>query len=443
MAGHSFDIQTWDGSSPPLGLSFSEQMLTGGQATLLEPSRSERGTTLVIYVRNKQTFNLLLEKLQHWCRDVEGFSAQLQPSNQPLPQGNVNRPPAAEGLAKANWIERAHLSPVAGPNAWTGMSGNSTVAILYRGVFVQEFTANKIWGIQGSIDVDPKYFQPRLNREGFVEGEFRATVEGYLKQTHPAILLAMAGHLSHEFQAGHLDQWSQKQWATLWLSIPRDATYASVARRWDEIFRQVPAFELAVGDAWRPMSLDQLLALTGDVYVAPHKDEKVDDVIKSAIRLLRHTRRHVIRGLQRERSWMRDAQNYFTTTADLIAQVFGKGLPPFIRVAQQAEQILNDVPRLAVLYGGSPLVELVRNGADTPPVLRLSTRLVVNLDHPVGPLIVEEVLAQNTGRWALIESVARHAHEHLSSVAAALRDAPMGGEEFGLVKRRYIRGLLS
>jgi hypothetical protein len=443
MAGDSFSLQTWDGTSDPIGLKFEKSMLAGGPATTLTLTRSERGTSVTIHVRDKSTFDLLVEKFPHWCRDVAGLVAVTEPGHRQVSQGQAYRPSSVVDVPAPDWVERAHLSPVLGPSSWNSMSGSSTISVLYRGVFVQEFSVAKLWGVEGSIDVDPKHFRPRLNREGFVGNEFRSEVESFLRQVHPAILLAMANSLKRSVDAGQLAKWDEHRWATLWLSIPRDQAYASAASAWDRVFRAIPAFELAVGDGWRALSLDQLLALGSEVYVAPHRHEQLNDLVKGALRLLRHTKRSVIRGLQRDRQWLKDAPNYFSTTADLIAQVFASELPKFLPLASEAEKIIAAVQPAANLYGGATPVDLVRLESDSPPILRLSSRLIVNIDHSVGRAIVEDALAQNSGRWSLVEITARRSHEHLSQVAAALRESPVQREELGLVKRRFVRGLLS
>ncbi len=105
--------------------------------------------------------------------------------------------------------------------------------------------------------------------------------------------------------------------------------------------------------------------------------------------------------------------------------------------------VLAQVACVSTLFGGTPSVDLVRLGSEGPPLLRLQSRLVLNIDHPKGKAIVEEALAENTGRWSLIAITARHSHEHLSQVAAAVRESSAGQETLGLVKRRFVRGLLS
>jgi hypothetical protein len=98
---------------------------------------------------------------------------------------------------------------------------------------------------------------------------------------------------------------------------------------------------------------------------------------------------------------------------------------------------------VVTLFIGDPSVDLVRIGVDSPPVIRLRSQLIINIDHPTGKKIVEEVLNENTGRWSLISITARHSYEHVSQVAAAVRDSTVRKEPLGLVKRRFIRGILS
>ena len=68
-------------------------------------------------------------------------------------------------------------------------------------------------GIEGSIDVDPKHFKPRLNREGFVGDRFQVEVEQFLRACHPKVLEAMASRLAAAVETGTLDKWNEKRWA--------------------------------------------------------------------------------------------------------------------------------------------------------------------------------------------------------------------------------------
>jgi hypothetical protein len=262
MAGDRFRLQTNNGQDPAEGLQFSRAMLAGGAAVEIPATQHSQGTTLTIQVRTAE-----IDSFHHWCRDVEGLSGTVLPANKPLSQGGSHRAGNIVEIDHTQWVERAHLGPVADPTGWDAMNGASTIAVLYRGVFVQEFEVKGAWGIEGAIDVDPKHFKPRLNREGFVQGEFQSEVEAFLRAVHPAILEAMAEKLAAASEAGALDKWTEKRWASLWLSVPRNEPYARAVKVWDSVFRKLPAFELASGKQWEPVSLDRLISFDGEVFV--------------------------------------------------------------------------------------------------------------------------------------------------------------------------------
>jgi len=439
MAGDAFDLHTNDGASEPLGLSFNREMLAGRVAVEITPTQESQGTTITLKIRDAAKFQLLLDSYPHWCRDVDGLTGHVLPDNNPLIQGGAHRHDHPIELSHPEWVERSYLSPVADPTGWDAMTGVSTVAVLYRGVFVQEFQVKGAWGIEGSIDVDPKYFQPRLNREGFVEGPFQAEVEGFLRQCHPVILVAMARRLSQAVTQGALDKWTEKRWASLWLSVPRSAPYSAAVTVWDAVFRAIPAFELAVGNKWEAVSLDRLKTLKGEVFLAPLADENSNDVVRAALHFLRNTGRPVIRGIRKDNSWMRFAPVAYGTTADLISAVFANELPPLVPITAKAEQILAAITRTAPLFTGPPPVDLVRLGSDSPPALRLKSRLVINTDNTKGAAIARDALRENRGPISLIAITARHAHEQLTEVAAAVREISVEPEILSPVRRRFIR----
>ena len=243
---------------------------------------------------------------------------------------------------------------------------------------------NDAWGIEGSIDVDPKHFKPRLNREAFVEDQFQVEVEKFLWQCHPAILESMAGHLSMAVAKGTLNKWTEKRWASLWLSVPRSAPYTAAVTAWDTVFRTIPAFELAAGNNWEACSLERLKTLEGDLFLAPLADDKSNDVIRAAVRFLRNTGRHVIRGIRKDKSWMECVPLKYGTTADLISAVFAGELPPIVAISVKAENILASITRTAPLFTGSPPVDIVKLGTDSPPALRLNNRLLNQRGQPKG-----------------------------------------------------------
>lgn len=443
MAADAFTLQTNDGKDEPVGLFFNREMLAGGGASEVSPTQESQGTVVTIQIRDSETFELLLDKFPYWCRDVEGLSARVLPEDRNLGQGGSNRVHNSVVVELPTWVERAHLAPVTDPTGWDAMTGVSTVAVLYRGVFVQEFDVKKAWGIEGSIDVDPKHFKPRLNREGFVEGAFQAEVESFLQTCHPTILLSMAARLAAALKAGTLTKWTEKRWASLWLSVPRDKPYVAAVEAWDAVFRYLPAFERAVGNKWEGISLDQMKTLGGEIYLAPLTEEKPNDVVLAALRFLRNTGHNVIRGISKDRSWMRFAPATFGTTADLISKVFSSELPPLIPITPEAEKILAEIKRIAPLFTGPPPVDLVNIGKDSPPALRLKSRLIINTDHPAGEAIVKDALSENGGPLSLITITARHAYQQLTEVAAAVRQITAEPEVLSPIRRRYIRSYLS
>ena len=191
------------------------------------------------------------------------------------------------------------------------------------------------------------------------------------------------------------------------------------------------------------MSIEDLKKLgDGEIFVAPLADEQTNDVVQAALRFLRNTGRSVVRGIRRDKSWMRYAGSSFATTADLISGVFAAELPALVPIKERAEEILASIQRIAPLFTGPPAVDLVRIGHDSLPVLRLRDRLVVNIDHKAGKTLVEDALRTNTGPMALLESTARNAHEQLTQVAAVVRDAPLTPEILGPIRRRFVRSLL-
>ena len=323
------------------------------------------------------------------------------------------------------------------------MTGNSIVSVLYRGVFVQDYQVNGLWGIAGSIDVDPKHFKPRLNREAFVEGQFQSEITDFLGSCHPAILRELVKRLDAAMKRRALDKWTVRRWANLWLSLPREPAYSRTIEVWDAVFRSFPAFELAVGNKWQPVCLDEVKKQGERIYVAPLAEDNPNYIVQAAVRLLRHTGQPVIRGVRQDKSWMRYAVRSFATTADLISTVFANELPEMIVIRKHAERILDSVTRIGRLFSGPPTVDLVRLGPDSVPLVRLQRGIVINLDHQSGIEIVNEVLTENRGAISLVESTARHAFEQLSQVATEIRKIATAAEILGPIRRRYIRNLLA
>ncbi|MDC0936269.1 ATP-binding protein [Pirellulales bacterium] len=443
MAADAFDVHTYDGTSEPIGLSFTREMLAGGAATPIKATRTEMGTTVSLHLRDDSLVQLLVDEYPHWCRDVGGLRARVMPAEHPLEQGNTGRVHQELRMVLPTWIEKSHLGPVDSAPGWDAMTGRSTISVLYRGVFVQEHEVDGLWGVRGSIDVDPKQFKPSLNREGFVGEEFKGAIEAFLREVHPVILEQMATVVGQAAREGKLSKWNEGRWANLWLSVPRKPQYADATAAWDRLFRTLPAFEVAQRDRWSPCSFEDLLNLPMPVYLAPHAHEKSDDSVKAAVRLLRNSKKTVIRGIRKDKGWLRYAGASFGTTADLVSNAFQDELPELIPINAKADDLLTAVERLAPLFTGPPPIDLVHLGDETPPALRLRRRLVINVDNPRGRDIVSEVLESNAGADALIGIVARHAYEQLQQVAAVVNDIDSAPEILSPVRRRYIRSCLA
>ena len=449
MAGESFQLQTYDGVSEPIGLRFDKSMLEeeDGEAIDVPASMTSRGTSLTISIRDAETLELLVTQFPHWCRDVQGLAAQLLPENITLDQHGVslNRDSQLiEPPEKPDWVERSHLAPVADPTGWEAMTGNSSISVLYRGVFVQEYEIPGVWGIEGSIDVNPKHFKPRLNREGFVSSEFESQVSEFLHACHPRILEAMVPHLRNAIDRGELSKWEARRWATLWLSVPRSSPYKDAAMAWDSQFRKMPAFMMArPGADWKSVSLETIRRTSQKVFVAPLGDEKQDDVTAAAVNYLRNTGETVIRGIRTDQSWLPHAGRYFATTADLILQVFAGEFPERVVVTETANDVIASIRPVAVLFTGPPAAHLIRLGDSAQPILRVMDKLLINIDHESGKAIVFDTLEANRGPISLVEGTARYASRQLLQVAAVATESIVGEPELiGPVRQRYIRSEL-
>ena len=448
MAGDSFDLHTCDGMSDAIGLKFQKEMLEqkAGRAVELPTDKLSQGTSLTIHVRNVSILDLLVEKFPHWCRDVQGLSARVLPGNITLSQYGISSDLEREIVNPPevpDWVEASHLSPVSEPTGWEAMTGNSTISVLYRGVFVQEYELPSLWGIEGSLDVDPKHFQPRLNREGFVSGQFESEVTEFLQSCHPHILEAMIPHLHDALKRGDLSDWQARRWANLWLSVPRSPPYVAAAEAWDREFRKIPAFMQArPGADWKSVSLDTIICHDRQVYVAPMENVRQSDVVAAAVNYLRNTGEIVIRGIRTDQSWLPHTPRHFSTTADLILNVFEAEFPARVIIAQHADEIISAIQPVAVLFTGPPTVHLVRLRDGAQPIMRVLDKLIINIDHELGRAIVSDILNVNRGPISLVESTARYANKQLMHVATLAKRGEGEPELIGPVRRRYIRGML-
>lgn len=99
-----------------------------------------------------------------------------EPGSEDIPQGGLSKQIRMIEVEELDWIEAAHLGPPEKFDVWDGLDGNGHIDVLYRGVFVDRIEVSHLWGIEGSLHVNPEHFKPRLNREGFVGEDLRNKV---------------------------------------------------------------------------------------------------------------------------------------------------------------------------------------------------------------------------------------------------------------------------
>ena len=126
MAGTAFTLQTYDGTTVPIGLSFDRHILSGGAATEVPPTQQSRGTAITIHIKDRDTFDLLLDNFPHWCRDVEGLSGELLPDRRILMQKGSG--PRAPGVGEQCRRRVRRRSGPEGPGR-SGIVGGEVAAV--------------------------------------------------------------------------------------------------------------------------------------------------------------------------------------------------------------------------------------------------------------------------------------------------------------------------
>ena len=183
-----FQVHSKAENSEPIGLNFTRTMLDAHTpATQIAPLRNEVGTQLILPVTKENHFNHILHRYPHWFRNVEGLHAIDLPDGNEISQGGLSREIKPVNVDLPDWIHEAHLGPPILFESWDTFDGSAYVDVLYRGVFVEEIVIPQFWATTGAIHVDPKYFRPKLNREGFVGDRLTTELEPILRGCHPAV----------------------------------------------------------------------------------------------------------------------------------------------------------------------------------------------------------------------------------------------------------------
>lgn len=438
-----YQLHTLKTGAKPIALEFSHTMLDAKTpAREISPSRDSIGTTVIFFIKDGSIFQQLLKKFSHWVRAVEGLSARAVPGDTEIKQGGLTREVRVVKVETPDWIENAQLGPPSVFDVWEHLDGKGHVDVLYRGVFVQRVDVNNLWGIEGSIHVDPKHFKPKLNREGFVGEKLEEEVTRFLQTIHPAILRSAIGCVREVLTGEDVRDWTILRWATLWLSVPRSGAYAEVAKAWDEEFRHRKAFRLLEApDMDREVSVVELQALTGKtIYIAPPRLQQAGMLVQQAVRVLRARGDPVVQGIQREGGYLTYAQSAWQSTSDLLIQRFRDSLPTLVPVDSVAQQVLSE-EAIDEIFDEPPKVRIVQLGQQGAPLVRVSDDIWINIESAQGKRIIQEICDRNEGHLGLWIACLKHAPGFANEVATSLKTKPESTAHLGIVRRQQLRDL--
>ena len=440
-----YRIETKKNGFEPIGLVFSNAMLNGMiPAGLLETTRVSTGTTVTLLVKTPELFNMAIEKFSHWMRNVNGLSATLQPDNKIIEQGGLTRQVRVVSTPTLpDWIEETNIGPPENLDIWDTYDGRGQVDILYRGVFVERVELDQLWGLEGAIHVDPKYFRPKLNREGFVGDALKNEVTSFLKLIHPLVLKEALECIRDLLQSR--DKWSLNKAITLWLAVPRSQGYKDAAKVWDEEFFNRKAIRLLGMTSEREVSVAELKQLNAnEIYLAPDQINDQDPVIGQAIRVLRAKKAVVVQGLHRDASYLSTISINSQYTSWLLLNTFRTELPVLKEVQSVAQSIVGE-ECIAEVFTNSPLVKLVHLGNDSSPFIAIREEIWINTEADEGKKIIEEICQRNEGHLGLWTACMMHAPEQgqrLNEIGVLLRKVKPEIQRLGLVRRQYLMSLL-
>ncbi|MGI8732830.1 MAG: ATP-binding protein [Pyrinomonadaceae bacterium] len=438
-----FEVHTRGGSGAPIGLVFANEMFNMEKsAEEITCRKEERGTTIILHVIDQQRFDLLVAKFPHWVRDVPYLSASSS-ARGVLPQGGRRRhvTPVPVPEPAPDWVEKAELGPPVEIDYWRALDGNAHVDVLYRGVFVQELNMAQLWGIEGSLHVNPKQFKPKLNRESFIAEGFDTEIQNFLRHIHPTILEAALENMRAALTKGEQDGWGLSKWITVWLAIPRGGAYAPVAEKWDEEFQNMRAFRQLSETSETLVSLTDIVTSGADhIYIVPNPLDSASLVGRKAISVLRARGAYIIQGLQRDSSFLTNTSLVAATTAELLLSHFRSKLPQIVNIEEVAHELIRDEQTLAEIFPTDPKVQLVRLGTTAAPVARIGGALWVNAESEHGRAILLDICQRNEGYLGLLVAVQQHAPQHINEVVQHLQGVTNLSVRLGPVRRQFLRG---
>jgi hypothetical protein len=362
------------------------------------------------------------------------------PEQARLTQGGLTRAVfPIEISERPEWIEYAEIGPPTELTIWDQTDGRGRVDVLYRGVFVERIEIDRLWGLEGAIHVDPKFFRPKLNREGFVGDKLKTEVTPFLQSTHPLVLVRALESISNLLEQS--TALSLDKAITLWLAVPRDAAYSGAAKLWDNRFRGIRAVRLLHGDSETEVSIQGLMALNAKRFVlAPENLGQTSAVVSQAVRVLRAKGEFILQGLERDRSFLGSASLVSTSTSWLLLHAFKSELPEIVLIDTIAETVVTQED-VADVFDTKPAVRLVRLGTGAAPFVTIRDEIWINIDNESGRKIVEEVCKRNEGYVGLWTACMLYGSQPgLDQVGALLRRTNVVSAKMGLVRRQFLRG---
>lgn len=441
MVCDTFDIHSHKANGEPIGLRFDKSMFDGiTHAQEIQPERTTTGTTLVLHLKDPTLLTTLQERHPYWFRSVEGLTAETDDGTlvqQGALQSQLRR---IEPPVRPLWLERDEIGCPHSLTIWDKLDGKCHIDILYRGVFVQHFEAERLWALRGAIHVDPKRFKPRLNREAFLPGDFDREIISFLEAAHPPALDRALEAFDAELAKA---PWNIHKWTSFWLAVPRENSYAAVASRWDDAFWNRKAFILQ-GDR-REVSLADISELArGSVYVTQRSAGKREtkQLLAAAARVLIARGEAVVGGVAGEGGFLQGAGLDPHYSTDRLLVHFRHRLPPISMLNEQVAHTALSQEKVAVLYDGPPLVAMVRMTDSGAPVAVAKNEVWINIDVDKGIRIAEWICTANQGSSGLLRACIEHYPDDLPAVARLLRRSPDMERLLSPVHRRSLRACL-
>lgn len=443
-----FHVHTKKQGADAIGIEFTKEMFDmETSANEIQCEREEVGTTLILYVDKENHYDQMLDQFSHWIRDVPYLTARQLPEDEVIEQGGRRShvdPVEIPEEEQQDWVEDAEIGPPNHVDEWKILDGSAHVDVLYRGVFVQSKEVSRLWGLEGSLHVDPKRFKPNLNRESFIDDAFTEEISDFLEQVHPIVLEAAIDSMKDALEQDEINDWGLRKWVTVWMAVPRRNDYSDVAEEWDSAFREIKTFRLMEENDEREVSLTEVQDLDPDkIYLAPSNMNKASALETKAVNILRARGECVLRGVERDSSFMRNARFRNKTTTDLLNQLQHE-LPQTQKVDDNlAKSLINDHSTVTEIYSDNPRIPLVKLGSDSVTTVKVDNEFWINIDTEKGRELVRDICDRNEGYIGLLSACQTHDPDNVSDLIRLLDDVRDDEHLLGPVKRQYLRRVIS